>query len=178
MNKLRFFSPLLTGALLLLVLNVNATGKPKDKIVVYPAPAGEVLDQRYKISVEGKNVAVYTAKIAANGTPDQFKGIADIKNSHKYFDTAAFAYFDMLGSATVTVTVPEEVTSVKVLPTSFGINATIHGRSISFVVSSPKSLTIEINGEWVKSLHLFVNPIETNAPKANDPNVIYFGPGI
>lgn len=178
MNKLRFFSPLLTGALLLLVLNVNATGKPKDKIVVYPAPAGEVLDQRYKISVEGKNVAVYTAKIAANGTPDQFKGIADIKNSHKYFDTAAFAYFDMLGSATVTVTVPEEVTSVKILPTSFGINATIHGHSITFVVSSPKNLTIEINGEWIKSLHLFVNPIETNAPKANDPNVVYFGPGI
>lgn len=166
------------GILFLLVLKVNATGKRASRIVVYPAPAGEILDQRYKISVERKNVAVYTAKIAANGTPDQFKGISDIKNSYKYFDTAAFAYFDMQGSATVTVTIPEEVTSVKILPASFGIEATIHGHYITFPVSSPKNLTIEVNGEWVKSLHLFVNPIETNAPKANNPNVIYFGPGI
>jgi len=30
----------------------------------------------------------------------------------------------------------------------------------------------------VNSLHLFANPPETNPPAPNDPNVIYFGPGI
>ncbi len=183
MNKLNFLVqtlrlPVLTVVLFLAALSVFGHGKAKNKIVVYPAPAGELLDQRYKVSVNGHNVAVYTTKVAANGTPDQFKGISDIKNSYKYFDTAAFAYFDMQGSATVTVTVPADVTDVKILPTSADIKAAIHGHFITFPVSSPRNLTIEINGEWLRSLHLFVNPLETDAPKPNDPNVIYFGPGI
>jgi len=183
MNKLSFLMqalrlPVLTVVLFLATLSAFGHGKVKNKIVVYPAPAGELLDQRYKVSVNGHKVAVYTTKVAANGTPDQFKGISDIKNSYKYFDTAAFAYFDMQGSATVTVTVPADITDVKILPTSAGVKATIHGHSITFPVSSPKNLTIEINGEWLRSLHLFVNPLETDAPKPNDPNVIYFGPGI
>lgn len=155
-----------------------AGGKPKNRIVIYPAPPGEAQDLRYKVSVEGRGVPVYTAKIAANDKPDAFRGIADIKDSWKYFDTAAFAYFDMRGQAAVTVTVPVEVTSVKVLPESSGITAAIQGHSVTFPVSTPGNLTIEINGEWVRSLHLFINPLEINAPKAYDPNVIYFGPGI
>jgi hypothetical protein len=162
----------------LLFCSICTSANIKNKVVVYPAPAGETLNQNYTVAVDGKNVPVYNAKIAANDKPDQFKGISDIKNSHKYFDVAAFAYFDLQGTAMVTVTVPNEVTSVKILPTAAGITATIHGHSVSFPVSSPKNLTIEINGEWVRSLHLFVNPLETNAPKATDPNVIYFGPGI
>ncbi|HTH81589.1 MAG TPA: glycosyl hydrolase family 28 protein [Mucilaginibacter sp.] len=177
MTKFTLFR-LLACALFVSVTAVYGSGKPKAKVVVYPAPAGEPLDQRYKVTVDGKNVSVYTAKIAANKSPDEFKGIADINNSHKYYDTCAFGYFDMQGSVMVTVTVPNQVTSVKVLPAAMGINATIHGHSVTFPVSSPKNLTVEINGEWEQSLHLFVNPLETNIPKANDPNVIYFGPGI
>ena len=45
-------------------------------------------------------------------------------------------------------------------------------------MKSAKNLTVEINGEWVRSLHLFINPPEVNAPRPDDPNVIYFGPGI
>ncbi|MDB5115010.1 MAG: hypothetical protein JWQ79_502 [Mucilaginibacter sp.] len=170
------FSALLCATLLF--CSICASANIKNKVVIYPAPAGETLNQNYTVAVDGKNVPVYNSKIAANDKPDQFKGISDIKNSYKYFDIAAFAYFDLQGTATVTVTVPNEVTSVKILPTAAGITATIHGHSVSFPVSSPKNLTIEINGEWVRSLHLFVNPLETNVPKATDPNIIYFGPGI
>ena len=155
-----------------------SNGALPDKVVIYPAPKGELLNQAYKVAVNGKNVPVYTAKIAANDKSYQFKGIADIKNSHKYYDTCAFAYFDMQGKAKVSVTVSNTVTSVKVLPASAGITATIKGHTITFPVSSPKNLTIEINGEWVRSLHIFVNPLETDVPKPNDPNVIYFAPGI
>jgi hypothetical protein len=81
----------------------------------------------------------------------------------------------MQGSANVTVTVPAEVSSVKMLPAAAGINAIIHGHTVTFKGSSPKNLTIEINGEWGCSLHLSVNPLETDLPGPNDPNVIYFG---
>jgi polygalacturonase len=39
-------------------------------------------------------------------------------------------------------------------------------------------VTIEVNGNWVGALHLFANPPEAQAPRPDDPNVIYFGPGI
>jgi hypothetical protein len=179
MKKLSTIKQLAATAMLLLAtITGNAHNAPKDKVVIYPAPKGEELDQNYKVAVAGRNVPVYITKVAANDRPDQFVGIADIKNSHKYFDKAAFAYFDLQGKATVMVTIPKAVTSVKILPTAAGINATIKGNTITFSVSEPKNLTVEINGEWLRSLHIFVNPLEVNAPKANDPNVIYFGPGI
>ncbi|MDB5110780.1 MAG: hypothetical protein JWR67_1894, partial [Mucilaginibacter sp.] len=174
MNKVK----LIAAIAVLLLCVINGYGKAKSKIVVYPAPTGEELNQGYKVSVAEKNVQVYNTKIAASDKAYRFKGIADIRHSDEYFEVAAFAYFDMQGSATVTVTVPQAITTVKILPTSAHIKATIQGHSVSFPVSSPNNLTIEINGEWVRSLHLFINPIETNKPDPKDPNVIFFGPGI
>jgi len=169
---------LIATVLIFLLSPSFALQAAKDKIVVYPAPKGETLNTDYKVSVSGRSLPVYTAKIAANDKPYQFDGISDIKNSHKFFDNAAFAYFDLEGKATVTVTIPIEVASAKILPASAGIKPVIKGRTITFSVSKPINLTIELNGVWVKSLHLFVNPIEVNPPEPNDPDVIYFGPGI
>ena len=102
----------------------------------------------------------------------------DKAHSADYFETASFAYFDMQGSVTVTVRCPEAIQSAKVLPSFCGITPTIQGKSLSFTLSKPRLLTIEINGDWVRSLHLFANPPEADAPKPGDPNVLFFGPGI
>jgi hypothetical protein len=88
------------------------------------------------------------------------------------------ASFDMNAPVTVTVTVPYGVQSARIAPTSAGIVPTINGNSLSFTLDSPRKLNVEINGEWLKSLHLFADPFETDIPDPNDPNVIYFGPGI
>ena len=148
------------------------------KVKVYTAPRGEILSLAYKVSVLGRQVPVYKAKIGAADNNLRFKAVDDLMNSERYFDNAAFCHFDMQGSVNVRVNVNYPVKRVKVLPASAGIKAIVHQRSISFNLSSPQNLTIEINGEVVKSLHLFANPIETDVPKANDPNVIYFGPGV
>jgi len=108
----------------------------------------------------------------------RWKAMDDKKNSADYFDTAAFASFDVQGAVTVTVTVPAVITAAKILPASYGIAPVIDGKSLSFTVASPRHLTIEINGEWVKSLHVFANPPEVDVPRPDDPNVIYYGPGI
>ncbi len=150
----------------------------KSRAIIYPAPNGEVLSRQYKVSVSGKQVPVYEAKIAPEDAERRWKAMDDKKNSADYFDTGAFAYFDMSGSVTVTVTVPGLVSKAKILPSSAGIIPVIKGKSISFKVGSPKNLTIEINGEWIRSLHLFINAPEVNAPRADDPNVVFFGPGI
>jgi polygalacturonase len=99
--------------------------------------------------------------------------------SEKYFDIAGFATFDMKkGPIKVTVVVDEQITSAKILPVSFGITPAIKDKTVSFEVNKPQHITVEVNGDHIRSLHLFVNPEETNIPDPSDPDVIYFGPGI
>jgi len=163
---------------ILVLAACGVAGAAEGKVIVYPAPAGEPLSTDYKVSVAGQEVPVYVAKIAPADAQRRWKAMDDKKNSADYFDTAAFASFDMQGAVTVTVTGTATVSAAKVLPASAGITPTIREKSVSFTVASPLHLTVEINGEWVRSLHLFANPPEADAPRPDDPNVIYFGPGV
>ncbi len=92
--------------------------------------------------------------------------------------TTSFASFDLNHATKVSVLCSDEIKDIKVLPTSRGITTEFSGRTVSFTVDKPGVLTLEVNGNWIKSLHLFVNPVEADAPNPNDPHVIYFGPGI
>ena len=166
----------LFALLLLIVLALPATAASIIKI--YPAPKGASLSTAFKVAAGGKLVPVYLAKVGAADPGRRFKAVDDMLHSDIYFDKAAFAYFDLQGTANVSITVNQAVRSVKILPSSAGVKASINGKSISFKVSKPQNLTIEINGETVKSLHLFVNGIDANIPSPKDPNVIFFGPGI
>ncbi len=148
-------------------------------VIVYPAPEGEVLNSKFKVSVNGRDVPVYNAKIGMENKQEREKAMDVRLESEKYFDIAGFASFDLKkGPVTIIVSVEEEVTAAKVLPTSFGITPAIKGKTVSFEVNQPRHITVEINGDHIRSLHIFVNPEETDIPDPNDPNVIYFGPGI
>ena len=151
---------------------------PTPDLVVYPAPAGEVLSKAYKVSVSGQDVPVYIAKVASSDRKLRMKAMDDKKNSALYFEEAAFAYFDTKGKVEVTVTSPVEIKTVKILPSSYNIQPQISNSVVRFPVKPGQNLTIEINGEIIKSLHVFANVIEKDKPSSNDPNVIYYGPGI
>ncbi|EMI55160.1 glycosyl hydrolase family 28 protein [Rhodopirellula sallentina] len=147
------------------------------KTTVPPAPEGATINTAYRVKVNGRDVPVFAAKVASENAQMRWKAMDDKPNSAKYFDTAAFASFDFSGAVTVEVTISDSVTSAKILPTSAGVEPNIQGQTVSFSLSSASKLTIEINGETTRSLHLFANDVETNIPDPNDPNVIYFGPG-
>ncbi len=165
--------------LIMMVISSSCLSNDKNKLVtIYPAPKGEELSQEYIVAVERKQVPVYKAKIAPADKERRWKAMDDHANSADYFDTAAFAYFDINGKVTVTVTIPSTINSAKILPSSANIVPTIKGKTLTFVLNKPQKLTIDINGEWIRSLHLFANPFETDVPDKNDPDVIYFGPGI
>lgn len=156
--------------LILLVLNLYAE-LPKSKVVIYPAPEGVPINKDFIVAVEKSSIPVYLARVSRE---DQ--RVKEI--SVPYYDTAGYAYFDMNEPVLVKVTYREKINEVKILPTSYGIKSKISGNSVSFKVPSPMNLTIEFNGDWVGSLHLFANPHEENVPDPKDPNVIYFGPGV
>jgi len=130
-----------------------------DVVVAYPAPLGEMASDDYKVEAGGKPVFVYTAPVLRGGP-------------------ASFAYFDFSGAVTVTVTSTQLLGTVKILPTSYAIQPTVTGHSISFTLRRPVNLTIELNGNIQRPLHLFANPPETDRPDPASKDVIYFGPGV
>jgi hypothetical protein len=141
-------------------------------------PAGEERSKDYTVQVEGRDVPVYAVKVAPADPARRWKAMDDKVRSAEYFDTAAFAYFDMSRPVTVTVACPGPITSAKVLPSSLKIVPAVEGQKLTFALAQPRPVTIEVNGNWVGALHLFANPPEAQAPRPDDPNVIYFGPGV
>jgi len=159
------------------ILSLSNTVNAQKKIIVYPAPAGEILNSSYEIRAAGKSVDVYNVKIAAMDSVRRFKAVDDILHSADYYDNAAFCYFAIREKTQVTIKCKEIIRSVKVLPTSFGLQFKFHNHTIDFNISPGQNVTVETNGDIVHSLHIFANLIEKK-PRANDPNIIYFGPGI
>ena len=166
------------GALIGLCFMLLGTQNGGNAIRVFPAPPGEPLSKAFAARVNGRALPVYLAKVAARDPERRDRGLADFRRSGETFDFASFASFDMKGMAEVAIALPTSVRSVRILPTSAGIEATIVGKTIRFRMSSPRPLTIEVNGDACGSLHLFANPFEKDVPKPTDPNVIYYGPGI
>ena len=140
-----------------------------ESVRVYSAPAGEPLATNFSVTVGQQSAPVYLAQV---GTIDPAK-----KSSGFIPYPTAFASFDLEGSITVSVTCPEVINGAKILPSSSGVTPTLSAHTLTFTVSQPGQLEIEVNGDWMHSLQLFVNPIEKDAPRPDDPNVIYFGPG-
>ncbi|MCY2993848.1 MAG: glycosyl hydrolase family 28 protein [Planctomycetota bacterium] len=147
-------------------------------VQVYPAPKGEELSTDYTVQVEGQDTPVYVAKVSPADQKARWKGMDDKQNSADFFEKASFTTFDFEGTVRIQITCPEAVRSAKVLPASYGIQPSIHGKLISLQLDKPRPLTIEINDTWVGALHIFGNPPEINVPRPDDPHVIFYGPGI
>ena len=150
----------------------------KNDVTVYKAPEGEELSTKFRVSVNSIEVPVYKTKIPPEDK--QGRDRAEFpEETHLYFDITNFASFDMKkGPVKVSVSVDDPIYTAKILPTSFQILPEIKGQTVSFEVTKPQHITVEVNGDHIRSLHLFVNPEETDVPDPNDPDVIFFGPGI
>lgn len=90
------------------------------------------------------------------------------------------AYFDFSGTVEVSVTYTEaSIETARIRPLSYGITHEVTGKdTLKFTLAEPRNLSIEVNGDIFDNLQLFAGPIETSRPGADDPDVIYFGPGV
>ena len=146
-------------------------------VTVWPAPADEELSKDFRVTVDGKESPAYVAKVAPAEPARRWKAMDDKANSADYFEKAAFTTFDMSGTVSVDITCQATIRSARVLPSSLKIVPQIAGNRLTITMTEPKPLTIEVNGDWVHSLHVLANPPEENPPRPDDPNVVYFGPG-
>ncbi|MEV0283015.1 putative Ig domain-containing protein [Kribbella sp. NPDC050820] len=92
---------------------------------------------------------------------------------------SSLAYFDFAGPVEVMVTYTKgTVNTARVRPLSYGVTPTIETNTVKFTLTEPRKVVVEVNGEIFDCLHLLTRPIETAAPSPDDPDVIYYGPGV
>jgi len=139
------------------------------KIVTYPAPAGEALSPDYQVQAAGQQVDVYMARVL----DPPFAG-----KEWDYGGSYSFANFDVSGPVTVRIVSKRPLGNVAIRPLSSGVRSTlVDDHTLNLTLDQPRKLSVEPDGKKGPLL-LFANPLETDAPKPDDKDVVYFAPGV
>jgi hypothetical protein len=144
------------------------------RLVTYPIPDGIAKNPNFEIQVRTspgpwQRLSTYSVNLKLINAST---GAGGIRKS-------SFAYFDFSGSVEVMVTYTKgTINKARVRPLSFGIEPVVEGNTLRFTLSEPRRVVVEVNDEIFDCLHLFANPVETSRPAPDDPNVIYYGPGV
>lgn len=144
-----------------------------NKVKAYSIPSGVTLGSSFDINLEidgGQSESLGTYQV----------GLHEINTTTGSAMThlSSMAYFDFSGTVRILIkSNVAPVNTVQIRPYSYGITPTVHNNTISFTLTQPRNLVIQVNEDIFDCLHLFANSIETNIPISNSSDVIYFGPG-
>lgn len=144
----------------------------KNQLVTYPSPEGVLLKNDFTVKVrqdkgEWQHIPTYLVKV------DKVEG-----TGHKT-EGASMSYFDFSGVVEVSISYNNgAVNSTRVRPLSYKIEPIIQESTITFSLSQPRNLSVEINGDIFHNLHFFANPIDDFIPDNKDTSFIYFGAGV
>ena len=157
---------------LLIALGSPVLNAQDNRLQVYPAPQGALLNDSFQIQVRKPGGQWL-------GIPSYLIQVAKSENFRRAAENASMAFFDFAGTVEVKIrSTKEPVSSVKIRPLSYNIEPETTNDEIRFTLNDPRNLSVEINNNIFNNLHLFANPMQTSIPDKSDKNVIYFGPGI
>lgn len=142
---------------LLLTLGLACMTAFAQKTVTYAPVPGARTSADFSANVNGQQV---WAEVAGTG------GMEDLN----------IVNFSCEGTQNIKITSSEEITNYVIHPKSAGIKADVSGKELSFCISGPQKLYIQIND--LPYLAVFANPLETDVPKPSDKKITYFGPGV
>ncbi len=139
------------------------------EIVTYPAPADERQAAPYEIWAGDQQVDIYSAR-----TLDApFAG-----KQWDYGGPYCFANFDISGKVVVKITSSRSLRNTVIRPLAAGVRPVVQDdHTLTIALDKPQKLSVEPDGKKGPLL-LFANPMEADRPEANDPNVIFYGPGV
>ena len=142
----------------------------KTLLTIYEGPKTMASSETATVSVNGYDLFVY----------DVMVNHEHIWNANTQPSSTPMAYFDFSGKALIDVRMPglsQPVDSAEVLPKSWGITPVVQDGTVHFTITEPGQYTVVFNGSVNKTLHIFANPLETDVPDQNDPDVFWIGPG-
>lgn len=153
-------------------LGLRASNGEKNKLVAYPAPEGAVQNTDFSVSVRLPGQKWQEL-------PEYLVKVDEVRGTNHAVENSSVSYFDFSGEVEVSVTSNKgEIRNARIRPLSYGITPEIKGNTLTFRLSQPRNLSVEVNGDIFHNLHLFANPVDEFIPDRKDTNLIYFGPGI
>ena len=156
-----------TAAIIAAVSGGTAEPVAEPTVVTYPGAVSESALEEYTVSVNGKEVFVYSANVQiGRREPISQMGVAS-------FDFGG-------GPVTVTIKAEASLKNTVIRPTADGIQyELVDEHTLTFKLDKPAKLTIEPDGSGltVPALALFANPLETDVPDTADEAVLYYEAG-
>lgn len=153
------------GSFMLLQTRLDAqietgnTNNNKSKSTVISYPAIDSLTTSPDFTVKANNTPIWTESVGNGG-----------------MENLNVANYSCAGTQTITIKAPENITKFLIRPKSRNIKGKVNGRQLTFTITGPQKLYIEIND--LPHLAIFANPLETSVPKKNDAGIIYYAPGL
>ncbi len=147
---------------------LSLAGTLRAEPVTYPAPSSIEPSDQYSVVVSQNGV-----------TKDSFVYMSRAQWRSNRSKTTSWTTFSFSGKVTVKVTrLSGHFKSCRILPTSYRIKPKVKGNGIEFQLDKPRKVSVEFDDDITHPMLVFANPLEDNVPRPNDPNVIYFGPGV
>lgn len=138
---------------ILLLLTAPLTQASANQLIQYTLPPGSVSSTSYSVTV--------------NGTPVPAEKFGDV----------SYVRFAFTGSADLVVTLPSNIATAAISPLSYNIAKTISGRTLSFSISEPRTLSIPVtlaSGAIVEKLLVLADGPEINPPSPTGSGVVNF----
>ncbi|KAA8745592.1 glycosyl hydrolase family 28 protein [Paenibacillus sp. UASWS1643] len=136
-------------------------------LVVYPAPAGAVVNPDFTVSVrkphgEWQPLFSYNVKVDMH----------DVRN-------ASMVTFDCSGPVELEIVKNEgSVQAAIIRPISTGLSCKLEAKRMSLHLEGPQQLSLEVNGDRFHNLHIFANALEQDVPQVSDDGVLPLEPGL
>lgn len=157
---------------LLLNLGLHATNDGKNQLIAYHAPEGAAQNPDFSVSIRIPGEKWQEL-------PEYLVKVDEVRGTGHHVENSSMSYFDFSGEVEVLVTLNKgEIQNARIRPLSYGITPEIKGNTLTFRLSQPRNLSVEVNGDIFHNLQLFANPVDEFIPDRKDTNLIYFGPGI
>ena len=160
--------------ILVALLKVVTTGQTAAPLTIWTAPPGEALCEDYALRVTGQPVPVYSCRVSAMPFNQVWPGYQRPIDQTEF---AGFAHWGMSGPVSVEITSKRSFTNVVVRPGVREVRPAVNGRIITFAITKPGQVTVELDGPH-HALHLFADPPEADVPNRDGAGVRYFGPGV
>lgn len=139
------------------------------EVVTYPGPGGVAASDQYEVKVE-----------QGGNEYDSFVYLVNRQQATNLVLTTSWTTFSFSGPVTVTVTKLQggPIGTCNILPSSFGITPQISGNSVTFELDQPRKIAVEFDGSTTHPMLVFADALEVDVPNPNDPDVLYFEPGL
>jgi len=139
-------------------------------LTIYEGPKTMATSEKASIWVNGLELFVY----------DVMVNHEHIWNANTVPSDTPMAYFDFEGEVHIEIEMPGlsvPVESAVVMPAYHGITPTVEDGRVSFTIFEPGFYTVVYNDNVNKATHIFANPLETDIPDKDDPDVFFIEPG-